>query len=167
MLSSLVFGKGFNRPRLTDLLLHSWELLLLLLLLTKWVNSILIAALIGYSVHLLTDMVFNYIRYGANPLICFLSYRILKHKDRLEEYRKRLAIRDFVLKRDNFRCTICGNGSKTEIHMAKFALGNESAGDYIIVCHSCHLKKHLPTSVIFILSKLGFVTPNDSRNSKR
>jgi len=155
VLSILVFGKGFIRPRLTDLVLHSWEFLFLLSPLTKWIDSILIVGLIGYASHLLTDTIFNYIRYGANPLTCFLSYRILKHNDRLEEYQKRLIIRDLVLERDNHRCRMCGSRDNIEVHMEKFAFGNESTEHYIAVCHLCHLKKHLPSLAIPILSRLS------------
>ncbi len=55
------------------LLLHSYELLLLLLLLTHLTsyNSVIIGILFGFSQHLLLDQIFN----GVRPLGYFLIHR--------------------------------------------------------------------------------------------
>ena len=157
VVSFVVFGKGFCRPRLVDLLLHSWEPILILLALNYRFSFLIVAGLVGYSLHLLTDTIFNHLRYGTSLLICFFSYRVFRHGDRLREYSRRLAIRDFVLKRDNFRCVVCGERGKTEVHMEKFAMGDETADDYITLCHKCHLKKHFPSLALSTLSKLGIL----------
>lgn len=145
--SLLVFGSFLCKPHPTDFFLHSYELLVPMWVLIWTTNAFLIGLglTIGFVIHLTTDQVTNYLRFGVNPLTCFLTYKMWKQKDRLEEFEKRMAVRKMVLKRDGYKCRICGAPAKSEIHDNKphHGCAEDSLDHYIAICRSCHTKKHV------------------------
>jgi hypothetical protein len=145
--SLLVLGTWFTKPHITDLIFHSYELLIPLWVSVSLVGvySVGVGITIGFLTHLITDQIYNNLRYGADPFSLFLTYRILRMDKRLMEYEKRLALYETVLQRDNFKCQVCGKSGnpRLEIHMERYAMGQNSPDNYIAVCPSCHTKKHV------------------------
>jgi hypothetical protein len=145
--SLLVLGTWLIKPHITDLFLHSYELLIPLWIFVWFTGaySIGIGITTGFLVHLITDQIYNSLRYGVDPLNLFLTYRTLRMNKRLADYEKRLAIYETVLRRDNFKCQLCGKSGnpRLEIHMEKYAIRQNSPDKYITVCSSCHTKKHV------------------------
>lgn len=145
--SLLVLGTWFVKPHIANLILHTYELLIPLWIFVWFTGaySIGMGITIGFLVHLVTDQIYNNLRYGTDLLYTFLIYRILRRKKSLAVYEKRLALYETVLRRDNFKCQLCGNNGnpRLEIHMEKYAKGLDSPDKYITVCPSCHTKKHV------------------------
>jgi len=50
-----------------------------------------------------------------------------------------------VLKRDSWRCQICGSSTNLHIHHLRFRsrLGGDEIGNLITLCVDCHGKQHL------------------------
>jgi 5-methylcytosine-specific restriction endonuclease McrA len=68
-----------------------------------------------------------------------------------EKYRRqRLAtkpyehLRQLVLRRDNWRCQVCGSMSNLEVHHKEFRSqsGDDSEQNLIVLCTNCHSSLH-------------------------
>jgi len=154
IISILIFGKGFVKPHITDILFHSWEFLLFIFIILGDSNTLVLMFLIGYASHLLIDTVSNYFLYGTNPLSYFFIYRILRLNYRLKTYENRINMQKDVLEQSNYHCSVCGIEHSTEVHMKKFAYGHESIDQYIAICHSCHIKKHIPLHILNLVNRI-------------
>lgn len=156
--SFLVLGLWFEKPHITDTFLHSYELLLPFWGLISIFNAFNLGfgVTIGLVFHLISDQIYNNLRYGTSPLDYSFIGKIINHNNRLAIYEKRAAIYKSVLARDNYSCQACGSSKEPlEIHMENFAFGTESSDSYISVCPSCHTKKHV--IVWKILNRLGII----------
>jgi len=73
-----------------------------------------------------------------------------RRNDLLKQHEKYLAtdnwqqIREYVLKRDNYTCIMCGkNGGRLFVHHKTYIRhGHESPSDLITLCYTCHEKAH-------------------------
>jgi hypothetical protein len=83
--SFLVMGTWFTSPHRTDTFLHSYELLVLSFLVFVFLgqSSLGIGLSFGMAGHLVSDQIFNNLRYGTYPLSYSILYRLLKHSERL------------------------------------------------------------------------------------
>ena len=54
------------------------------------------------------------------------------------------ALRQRVLRRDDWRCQYCGNMSHLEVHHKQFRShsGDDSEGNLITLCCTCHASVH-------------------------
>jgi 5-methylcytosine-specific restriction enzyme A len=54
------------------------------------------------------------------------------------------ALRRAVLQRDGWRCQICGEMTKLEVHHQRFRahLGQDEEGNLITLCRRCHSARH-------------------------
>jgi 5-methylcytosine-specific restriction endonuclease McrA len=56
-------------------------------------------------------------------------------------------LRQAVLKRDNWRCQLCGSTVGLEVHhiQPRSRLGDDAEGNLITLCSGCHQEVHLKT----------------------
>lgn len=72
----------------------------------------------------------------------------------IEFYKKR----DFIKKRDNFVCRLCGKKELLDIHHIDYNKNNNKLNNLISLCHSCHSKTNKNRSIW--LNKFKEVTEN-------
>ncbi|PYV94450.1 MAG: hypothetical protein DMG89_25255 [Acidobacteria bacterium] len=67
-----------------------------------------------------------------------------------EDYRK---LRKQILRRDGWRCQLCGSMTNLEIHHKRFRsrTGEDNEHNLITLCHDCHASTHNPISTIITL----------------
>lgn len=64
-------------------------------------------------------------------------------RTRYDEERKPLNCRTLVLRRDHYRCVICGNGGRLEVdHIIPWSAGGSDNMDNLrTLCHSCNQRR--------------------------
>jgi 5-methylcytosine-specific restriction endonuclease McrA len=72
-----------------------------------------------------------------------------EHKARCNANRmKNLSLREFggnreaILKRDNYKCTVCGNMEPLIVHHKDRDRSHNDIGNLITLCRACHAKEH-------------------------
>jgi len=140
----LVQGVWLIKPHVSDTFFHSFELVFFLWIVISYFDlfQLLLPLMVGFTVHLLSDLIYNYQRYGTKPENYFLIFRFIRSKERLEKFRKHRSICDTVLQ-EKKKCEICHISEDLEVHMEKAAHGRLSQEQFIAVCPKCHSKKHV------------------------
>ena len=55
-----------------------------------------------------------------------------------------------ILRRDGWRCQLCGSMTNLEIHHKRFRSrsGEDNEHNLITLCHDCHASTHIPISTV-------------------
>jgi 5-methylcytosine-specific restriction endonuclease McrA len=70
-----------------------------------------------------------------------------------DEAEVQTVIREKVLERDGWQCQTCGSRSNLEVHHLEFRShgGSNDPKNLIVLCHSCHLRRHQVSGDYFTL----------------
>lgn len=75
---------------------------------------------------------------------CFRSYRYATKAKPRKVDNPSLELRDLVLKRDRYQCSLCPSKTNLHLHHVKYRSegGPHTSGNLLTLCNSCHGKVH-------------------------
>ena len=82
------------------------------------------------------------------PLHQDQKYCSLRCKNRADKNDRRFGgIREYVIERDKFKCTVCGSQSGLIVHHKDWVRTNNIPENLTTLCRSCHKKEHFEVTV--------------------